>query len=226
MRESPFGPPEGWRDSDLIGVSNHFDADLVLSAYRHGVFPMPARRGLMGWYSPLSRGILPLDGLRVPRSLRKMAKRYEIRVDTAFDQVLAGCANPRRVGAWIDRDIVSIYKELHRSGVVHSVEAWTADGRLAGGLYGVSIGGLFAGESMFHDPEIGRDASKVALIGLVNLLSAAGREHRLLDVQWQTPHLATLGVVEVDRPRYLSLLQRALGVDPPAWRPGPQEPAE
>jgi leucyl/phenylalanyl-tRNA--protein transferase len=225
VQESPFGAPEGWRNSDLIGVSSQFDSELVLSAYRHGVFPMPAHRGLMGWYSPVRRGILPLEGLRVHRSLAKMAKRYEVRVDTAFDQVLSACADPRRTGAWIDRDIRSVYRELHRLGVVHSVEAWTADGQLAGGLYGVSIGGLFAGESMFHHPEIGRDASKVALMGLVRLLSAAGTEDRLLDVQWQTSHLETLGVVEVGRRHYLRLLERALQLPGPDWsvdlrRPG------
>jgi len=217
VQESPFGPPEQWRDGDLIAMSREFDADLVLSAYRHGVFPMPDRRGLMGWYSPLDRGVLPLDGLRVPRSLRKMARRYEVRVDTAFDDVLAACADPDRDGAWIDRDITRMYRALHAAGIVHSVEAWTASGELAGGLYGVSLGGLFAGESMFHRPDIGRDASKVALIGLVDLLTAAGGDGRLLDVQWQTAHLKTLGVIEIDRSEYLLRLQRALALPPPAW---------
>lgn len=208
MESSPFGPPSRWRDDDLIAVSRDVDAAMVVEAYRSGVFPMPVRRGLMGWWSPLDRGILPLAELRVTRSLRKMIGRYEIRVDSAFAQVLARCADPRRPGSWIDRDIRSIYSELHRDGVVHSVETWTDDGRLAGGLYGVSIGGLFAGESMFHDPVIGRDASKVALVGLVELLTAAGREDRLLDVQWQTPHLASLGVIEIDRDDYLRRLER------------------
>jgi leucyl/phenylalanyl-tRNA--protein transferase len=165
----------------------------------------------------LRRGILPLDGLRVPRSLRKMANRYEIRVDTAFDEVLARCGDPRRTGSWIDHGIVEVYTELHHAGVVHSVEAWTPAGQLAGGLYGVSLGGLFAGESMFHDPEVGRDASKVALIALVQILTAAGPEHRLLDVQWQTPHLETLGVIEIGRTQYLSELKRALTVPAPSW---------
>jgi leucyl/phenylalanyl-tRNA--protein transferase len=214
VQESPFGAPEGWRNSDLIGVSSQFDSELVLSAYRHGVFPMPAHRGLMGWYSPVRRGILPLEGLRVHRSLAKMAKRYEVRVDTAFDQVLSACADPRRTGAWIDRDIRSVYRELHRLGVVHSVEAWTADGQLAGGLYGVSIGGLFAGESMFSRAP---DASKVALVHLVDLLEgrAGAAAGRLLDVQWRTPHLASLGAVEVGRGEYGRRLARALRLAPP-----------
>lgn len=221
MDSSPFGPPRQWRDDDLIAVSRAVDAAMVVAAYRSGVFPMPVRRGLMGWWSPLDRGILPLDGLRVTRSLRKMIGRYEIRVDTAFDQVLERCADPRRPGAWIDDDIQAVYAQLHHAGVVHSVESWTHDGQLAGGLYGVSIGGLFAGESMFHDPAIGRDASKVALVALVERLRSGGdgvgEGKRLLDVQWRTPHLASLGVVEITRSAYLRRLARALALPLPDW---------
>lgn len=217
MDSSSFGPSSRWRDDDLIAVSREVDAEMVVAAYRCGVFPMPVRRGLMGWWSPLDRGILPLDGLRVSRSLRKAIGRYEIRVDSDFAQVLERCADPRRPGSWIDRDIRAIYTELHRAGVVHSVEAWTVGGWLAGGLYGVSIGGLFAGESMFHDPVIGRDASKVALVALVERLQGAGVTGRLLDVQWRTPHLATLGVVEVPRAAYLPMVERALSLPPPDW---------
>jgi leucyl/phenylalanyl-tRNA--protein transferase len=214
---SPFGPPALWREADLIGVSRDFDADLALTAYASGVFPMPAPGGLMGWYSPLRRGVLPLEGLRVSRSLRKMLRRYEIRTDTAFDAVLAGCADRRRPNGWIDARIRRVYRQLHRRGIVHSVEAWTAAGELAGGLYGVSVGGLFAGESMFHRPDIGRDASKVALVALVERLRSAGTPDRLLDVQWVTPHLASLGVVEISRAEYLDRLAAALRRPPPAW---------
>jgi leucyl/phenylalanyl-tRNA---protein transferase len=214
---SPFGPPALWREDDLIGISRDFDADLALTAYASGVFPMPAPGGLMGWYSPLRRGVLPLDGLRVSRSLRKMLRRYEIRTDTAFDAVLAGCADRRRPNGWIDNRIRRVYRQLHRRGIVHSVEAWTTAGELAGGLYGVSVGGLFAGESMFHRPDIGRDASKVALVALVERLRSAGTPGRLLDVQWVTPHLASLGVVEVSRAEYLHRLAEALRLPPPAW---------
>jgi leucyl/phenylalanyl-tRNA---protein transferase len=214
---SPFGPPALWREDDLIGISRDFDADLALTAYASGVFPMPAPGGLMGWYSPLRRGVLPLDGLRVSRSLRKMLGRYEIRTDTAFDAVLAGCADRRRPNGWIDNRIRRVYRQLHRRGIVHSVEAWTAAGELAGGLYGVSVGGLFAGESMFHRPDIGRDASKVALVALVERLRSAGTPDRLLDVQWVTPHLASLGVVEISRAEYLDRLAAALRRPPPAW---------
>ncbi|HEY0240999.1 MAG TPA: leucyl/phenylalanyl-tRNA--protein transferase [Friedmanniella sp.] len=212
----PFGRPEGWPDDDLVAVSHDIDVDLTLAGYASGVFPMPVQTGLMGWWSPVDRGVLPLDGLRVPRSLRKMLPRYEIRVDTAFPAVLAACADPRRPHGWIDADIGRIYLELHDRGVVHSVEAWSDD-ELVGGLYGVSLGGLFAGESMFHDPVRGRDASKAALVALVGLLRDDG-EDRVLDVQWRTDHLASLGVVEVDRAAYLGRLQRALTLPPPDWK--------
>ena len=150
--------------------------------------------------------MLSLSGLRVTRSLRQSAHKFEIRVDTAFEEVVAACADPRRSGGWIDGDIVSAYTDLHQLGWAHSVEAWRDD-ELAGGLYGVAIGGLFAGESMFTRV---RDASKVALMALVDLLSDEYADERVLDTQWQTPHLATLGVVEVPRQEYLRQLERAL----------------
>ena len=190
----------------------------VLAAYRRGLFPMavdlPGRRGSseMAWWSPDPRGVLPLTGLRVSRSMRQSASHFELRVDTAFAEVVAGCADPRRNGGWIDEEIATAYTELHRLGWAHSVEAWR-DGELAGGLYGVAIGGLFAGESMFTRV---RDASKVALMGLVDLLSDEYADLRLLDTQWQTPHLATLGVVEIPRRDYLTRLERALELPLPA----------
>jgi leucyl/phenylalanyl-tRNA--protein transferase len=223
----PFGAPHTWPDDDLVAVSHDIDVDLTLAAYGSGVFPMPLQPGLMGWWSPVARGVLPLDELRVTRSLRKMLPRYEIRVDTAFPQVLAACADPRRPHGWIDGEIGRVYLELHERGVVHSVEAWSGED-LVGGLYGVSLGGLFAGESMFHDPERGRDASKAALVALVGLLrggdgdrnggdAGPGTPGRLLDVQWRTDHLASMGVVEVDRSDYLVRLRRALTLPPPDW---------
>jgi leucyl/phenylalanyl-tRNA--protein transferase len=217
MLGSPFGQETSWPRSDLIAVSREFTPELVLAAYRSGVFPMPVRRGLMGWYSPLARGVIPLDALRVSRSLRKMQSRYEIRVDFHFDAVLDRCADPRRAGGWIDDRIRGVYRELHRAGWAHSVEAWTSDGSLAGGLYGVSLGGLFAGESMFHRPDIGRDASKVTLVALVDHIRAADEHDRLLDVQWRTPHLASLGAVEIERREYLARLGRALPLPAPEW---------
>jgi leucyl/phenylalanyl-tRNA--protein transferase len=135
----------------------------------------------------------------------------EVRVDTAFDAVIRACGDPSRDSGWIDDEIVDAYTELHELGWAHSVETWQ-DGRLVGGLYGVSIGGLFAGESMFHRVT---DASKVALVGLVDLLRDEHADRRLLDVQWSTPHLASLGVVEIRRSTYLDLLKDALEVPLP-----------
>ena len=217
---SPFGSPELWRHDDLIGVSRVFNEELALAAYECGAFPMPAQPGLMGWYSPLERAILPLDGMRVSRSLDKSIRRYQIRIDTAFDDVLDGCADRRRPSGWINRDIRRVYRRLYKRGMVHTVEAWTPTGELAGGLYGVSIAGLFAGESMFYRPAIGRDASKVALVALVNLLRDAGPEGRLLDVQWLTPHLESLGATALPREEYLRLLSVALQLPGPDWSSG------
>jgi leucyl/phenylalanyl-tRNA--protein transferase len=174
---------------------------------------MPVRRGVTAWWSPDPRGILPLDGLQVSRSLRKSYARYQIRVDTAFDEVVEACADRHRPGAWISKDIKRAYLRLHQLGWVHTVEAWSADGRLAGGLYGVAVGGLFAGESMFHRQS---DASKVALVALVERLRGSGAT--LLDVQWVTPHLASLGAVAVPRAEYHQRLAEALDFPRPnAW---------
>ena len=201
----------------FLGIGADLEPATLLAAYRAGAFPMPVRRrGPMGWFSPDPRGVIPLDGLRVSRSLRAACRRYEVRFDTAYDEVVRACADPRRPGGWIRRDIVAAYRRLHDLGWAHSVEAWAVgpDGRqrLAGGLYGVAVGGLFAGESMFHRE---RDASKVALVGLVDLLRTAGGSGRLLDVQWATEHLVRLGAVEVSRPTYLAMLSRALELPPP-----------
>ncbi len=211
-----FGDPADAGDDDLVGMGADLEPGTLLAAYRRGLFPMPAdapsRLGLrrrstpLLWFSPVRRGILPLDGVKVSSSLRKSVRRFEIRVDTAFVEVVDGCADPSRPQGWIDDGIKAAYCELHRLGWAHSVEAWR-DGELAGGLYGVAIGGLFAGESMFHRE---RDASKVALVGLVSLLRDEYAAGRLLDVQWRTPHLASLGVVEVDRRDYLRRLRSAL----------------
>ena len=200
--------PDGLADGeDLVGVGGDLAPGTVLMAYRSGVFPMPvSRRGPIGWWSPDPRGVLPIDGLRVSRSLRASCRRYEIRVDTAYDEVIRACADARRPGGWIRRDIRAAYTTLHELGWAHSVEAWDKDG-LAGGLYGVAVGGLFAGESMFHRRP---DASKVALVALVDRLRSRG--FTLLDVQWATPHLASLGTREITRRDYLTRLRAALAV--------------
>jgi leucyl/phenylalanyl-tRNA--protein transferase len=200
---------------DLVGVGADLEPGTLLAAYRAGLFPMglgPHGRGLVGWWSPDPRGILPLDGLRVPRSLRRACTRFEVRIDAAFDDVVAACADPHRPGRWITARMAEAYGRLHRLGWAHSVECWR-DGRLVGGLYGVAIRGLFAGESMFHRET---DASKVALVALVRLLQESAADRRLLDVQWQTPHLGTLGAVEVARTDYLARLRTALTLPLPA----------
>jgi leucyl/phenylalanyl-tRNA--protein transferase len=214
-------PPTGWdfppatsADADgIVGVGADLAPGTILHAYRRGLFPMPlGRGGRLGWWSPEPRGVLPLGGLRVSRSLRRSTRRYEIRVDTAFDEVVRACADPRRPGGWIDAEIMAGYRRLHDLRWVHSVEAWTPDGELAGGLYGVAIGGLFAGESMFHTRT---DGSKVALVGLVDRLIEAGAG--LLDVQWLTPHLASLGAVAIPRSTYLERLADAVATPTHHW---------
>ena len=213
---TPWGfPPVDEADNDgLVGVGAYLEPGTILAAYRRGLFPMPVgRRGILGWWSPDPRAVIPLDRLHVSRSLRRSRRRFEIRVDTAFDAVIQACADPSRPHGWISPEVRTAYTRLHELGWVHSVEAWDRDdGELAGGLYGVAIGGLFAGESMFHRRT---DASKVALVTLVDLLrdGRVGRgapTHRLLDVQWMTPHLAQLGAVEVERGEYLELVRRAI----------------
>lgn len=202
---------------DLVGVGADLEPGTLLAAYRLGLFPMGLGRhgrGPVGWWSPDPRGILPVDGLRVSRSLRRSCGRFEVRVDTVFEDVVKGCADPARPGRWITGRIVEAYCRLYRLGWAHSVECWRGD-VLAGGLYGVAVGGLFVGESMFHRQT---DASKVALVALVDRLRAAGGDRRLLDVQWQTPHLAGLGVVQVTRTEYLDRLRVALELPlPPAF---------
>lgn len=200
---------------DLVCVGADLRPATLLTAYGRGLFPMGLGRhggGQLGWWSPDPRGVLPLDGLVVSRSLRRARPRFEIRVDTAFAAVVAACGAPERTGRWITPAIIDAYLALHEQGVAHSIETWL-DGHLVGGLYGISIGGLFAGESMFYRE---RDASKVALLGLVDLLAAAGAP-RLLDVQWRTEHLASLGVVEVSRTRYLLALMDVLTAPAPDW---------
>jgi len=207
---------------DLIGVGADLEPGTLLAGYRAGVFPMGLGRhgrGPLGWWSPDPRGVLPLDGLRVSRSLRRSCRRFQVRVDTAFEAVMEACADPHRPGRWITPRIAEAYRRLHALGWAHSVECWRA-GRLVGGLYGVAVGGLFAGESMFHRET---DASKVALVALVGMLGADAEPRRLLDVQWYTEHLGSLGVIEVARQDYLALLRQALTVDLPVGFAGATE---
>ena len=198
--------PEGGPldDTGLVAVGADLEAGTLLAAYRRGLFPMPLDSRRIAWFSPDPRGVVPLDGLRVSRSLRRSVRRFDVTFDTRFREVMRRCANPARPGGWITPDFVDAYTRLHELGWAHSVEAHL-EGELVGGLYGVRINGLFAGESMFHTVT---DASKVALVHLVRWLTATGAT--LLDVQWTTPHLATLGAVDISRERYLALLEDAV----------------
>lgn len=204
-----FPRSENWPDSDLVGSGADLEPATLIHGYRRGVFPMPAepdtRPPDLAWWSPLTRAILPLDGLIITRSMRRSSKRYTIRVNSSFEAVMRGCAAPHRPGAWLNQEFIDAYVRLHELGWAHSVEAFNEYDQLVGGLYGVRIGNFFAGESMFH---LARDASKIALMTLVNMMTESSMW--LLDVQWQTPHLASLGAVEIGRHDYLARLSLAV----------------
>ncbi|HVD94668.1 MAG TPA: leucyl/phenylalanyl-tRNA--protein transferase [Candidatus Limnocylindria bacterium] len=179
-------------------------SELLLQGYRLGVFPMAMEDDSIEWFSPDPRAILPLEDFHVPHALRRLLRKrlFEITLNAAFSEVIAACA--KRTDTWINQEIIESYTRLHELGHAHSIEAWT-EGRLAGGLYGVALGGAFFGESMFHRAT---DASKVALVALVKHLRA--RKFVLLDTQWLTPHLQQFGGIEISRNHYLRLLQRAV----------------
>lgn len=204
----------------MVAAGADLAAATMLDAYRAGLFPMPYRRRLL-WFSPDPRGVLPLTGFHASGSLRRSARRFAISVDETFDEVLAGCAAPSRPGGrWITAAYAAAYRELFRLGWAHSVEVWH-DGALAGGLLGVQLGGLFCGESKFHRVT---DASKVAVWAAVAMLRRGTGDGRLFDVQWLTPHLASLGAIEVSRTSYLAALPAALAL-PPVLAPLPPTPA-
>lgn len=204
-----FPDPRRAGSGDVVAVGADLDSGTILAAYRQGLFPMNLGDGQLGWWSPDPRGIVPLEGIVMSRSLRRSMRRYRVTVDGRFDEVVESCA--ARSDVWITAEFRAAYGALHRLGWAHSVESWDESGELAGGLYGLAIGGAFFGESMFHRRT---DASKVALVGLVELM----RDHGgiLLDVQWVTDHLATLGAVGVPRHSYLDLLSGAIA-RPPFW---------
>jgi leucyl/phenylalanyl-tRNA---protein transferase len=179
-------------------------SELLLQGYRLGVFPMAMEDDSIAWFSPDPRAIIPLEAFHVPHTLRRVWRQqiFQIKIDSQFGEVIHGCA--ARKDTWINREIVESYERLHVLGYAHSVEAWSKN-QLAGGLYGVAIGGAFFGESMFHRV---KDASKVALVALVEHLCA--KKFALLDTQWLTSHLAQFGAVEISRAHYLRLLRRAV----------------
>jgi len=187
----------------LVGVGADLEPGTLLAAYAGGLFPMPMRKKLIGWWSPDPRGVLPLDGLVVSRSLRQSCRRFEVRIDTAFTDVMRRCGDPQRPHGWINEQFIQAYTLLHEMGWAHSIETWR-DGEMVGGLYGLLIGRFFAGESMFHSQT---DASKVAVVATVEWLRETDVE--LFDVQWSTSHLASLGVVEIPRAEYLRRLAGA-----------------
>jgi leucyl/phenylalanyl-tRNA--protein transferase len=222
----PIPGPSRWRFPDpatagedgLVGIGADLEPATLVDAYRRGIFPWPHPGAPLPWFSPDPRGVIPLDGLVVSRSLRARLRRsgWETTVDRAFAAVLAGCADRPEgrgsgglkpsppeggdTGTWITPPMRAAYQRLHDLGHAHSLEVWE-DARLVGGLYGVGVGGVFTGESMFH---LASDASKVALVDLVARLAGAGG--RLIDVQMVTPHLASLGARDLPRAEFLALL--------------------
>ena len=182
------------------------DPETLLSAYAQGAFPMSDRDGVIRWYTADPRGIFPLDQFHVPNSLAQVVRRgkFEVRVDHDFEATMRGCMEQREDGTWISEELIAAYVRLHELGFAHSVECWRG-GEMAGGLYGVSLGAAFFGESMFHRQ---RDASKVALVHLVARLRERGYE--LLDTQASTPHLRQFGCVDVSAGEYVRMLRKAL----------------
>jgi leucyl/phenylalanyl-tRNA--protein transferase len=205
-------PPSRWTmpangpldDSDIVALGADLEPGTLLAGYRSGLFPMPFDRRRIAWFSPDPRGVIPLDGVRISRSLRRSISRYDVRMNTCFTEVMKACADPDREGGWINRDFIDAYTRLHDLGWAHSIEMYDNE-KLVGGLYGLRVNGLFAGESMFH---CAPDASKVALVHLTDWLSDIGVT--LLDVQWTTPHLVSLGAVDLPRTDYLNRLAEAI----------------
>jgi len=182
---------------------------FLLSAYAQGLFPMPLDPdGPIAWWSPDPRAVLPID-MHVSRSLKKSMRKFHFTMNTAFVDVMTACANPDREHGWIDSQILNAYTRLHELGWAHSVETRNDAGELVGGVYGIGLGRLFAGESMFHTET---DASKAALVHLTNVLRENGVT--LFDVQWMTPHLSTLGAIDLSRSEYLRRLDKAVNNDP------------
>lgn len=182
----------------------------LLEAYRNGYFPMPVSTTAMGWWSPDPRGVIEVANHHVGRTLRRSMRGFEVTINRRFAEVMGACGDPTRPHGWITDDICDAYVTLHQMGWAHSVEILES-GRLVGGLYGIGIGAFFAGESMFHHRT---NASKAAVAVLVDLLRP---HHALFDVQWTTPHLETLGAIDMDRSTYLGRLAVATAAPGPAW---------
>ena len=208
-----FPTPEQMPKDDLVTLGADLKPETLIDSYKHGIFPMHLQienKREIGWWSPQQRGILPLNKINISSSLKKSMKKYFVTFDQDFDTVIEGCGDDKRPKGWINKDIKTAYKKLFELGYVHSVEVWNKKDELVGGLYGVEVNGLFAGESMFHKQT---DASKTAMVYLVNQLKEAGGE-RIFDVQWQTPHLKSMGVIKISRAKYISLLPEVMNTTP------------
>jgi leucyl/phenylalanyl-tRNA--protein transferase len=208
-----FPSPQQMPKDDLVTLGADLKPETLIDSYKHGIFPMHIQienKREIGWWSPQQRGILPLNKINISNSLKKSMKKYFVTFDQDFDAVIEGCGDDKRPKGWINKEIKSAYKKLFELGYAHSVEVWNKKDELVGGLYGVEVNGLFAGESMFHKQT---DASKTAMVYLVNQLKEAGGE-RIFDVQWQTPHLKSMGVIKISRAKYISLLPEVMNTTP------------
>ena len=199
-----------WPEADAVAAGGDLEPATIIAAYRAGAFPM-FHDGELLWWSPMRRGVLEPEGLQVSPSLRRSARRLVCTVDQEFEAVVDACADPDRPGAWINQETRDAYVHLHHLGWAHSIETRDMDGQLVGGLYGLQVGRLFAGESMFHHAT---DASKVALMELAEIQRGG-----LIDVQWATPHLASLGVTEISREEYFARVDELVDESPPGWPP-------
>ena len=189
------------------------DPEVLLTAYRTGLFPMPyeidGQESAIGWWSPEPRAVFYPDEIHISNSMKSAMNKFKVTVDVDFEAVIRACGNPERESGWINEDVVSAFTSLHISGVAHSIEVWDLDGKLAGGLYGLELGGLFAGESMFHSTT---NASKVALIHLAGLLNDG--LGRVIDTQWMTDHLKSMGAKPINRREYCQKLPKLLEIAP------------
>lgn len=200
-----------WPKLTMYGTS--WDSDVLISAYQRALFPMPleidGQEVAIGWWSPEVRAVFYPADVTMSSSTTKSARQFTVTFNQAFRQVICECGNPSRPDGWINQDVVEAYSTLHNEGLAHSVEVWK-DGQLVGGLYGVNIGGIFAGESMFHKVT---NASKVALYSLASWLNDGSG--RVIDSQWMTPHLSSLGAVALPRVQYVDLVENLATVPPP-----------
>ena len=197
----------------LTSFGSNWNPETLLTAYQAGLFPMPyeidGQESAIGWWSPQSRAIFHPGAIHVSRSLRAAQSKFRVTVDLDFEAVIRACGNPNRVSGWINEDVISAFVTLHNLGIAHSIEVWDKGEQLAGGLYGLELGGLFAGESMFH---VAKNASKVALAHLGDLLDDG--TGRLIDTQWMTSHLESMGAKPINRADYCQKLPQLLAIEP------------